>query len=93
MREHSCEDQPAIRKGMRTLINGPETERMFLLPQTYPNVLILVLTIHAHNQQIFDAMARGISARQDADYHLTPHEIRLLKLLVEGHNYKTAAAN
>jgi DNA-binding NarL/FixJ family response regulator len=27
-----------------------------------------------------------------ADYKLTPHEIRLLKLLVEGHNYKTAAA-
>lgn len=27
-----------------------------------------------------------------ADYHLTPHETRLLKLLVEGHNYKTAAA-
>src|SRR2546427_4725761 len=26
-----------------------------------------------------------------ADYHLTPHETRLLKLLVEGHNYKTAA--
>ena len=26
------------------------------------------------------------------DYALTPHEIRLLKLLVEGHNYKTAAA-
>jgi DNA-binding CsgD family transcriptional regulator len=23
---------------------------------------------------------------------LTPHEIRILKLLVEGHNYKTAAA-
>jgi DNA-binding NarL/FixJ family response regulator len=23
---------------------------------------------------------------------LTPHEVRLLKLLVEGHNYKTAAA-
>jgi DNA-binding NarL/FixJ family response regulator len=27
-----------------------------------------------------------------AEYLLTPHEIRLLKLLVEGHNYKTAAA-
>jgi DNA-binding NarL/FixJ family response regulator len=27
-----------------------------------------------------------------ADYQLTPHESRLLKLLVEGHNYKTAAA-
>jgi DNA-binding NarL/FixJ family response regulator len=26
-----------------------------------------------------------------ADYHLTPHETRLLKLLVDGHNYKTAA--
>ncbi len=26
-----------------------------------------------------------------SDYHLTPHELRLLKLLVEGHNYKTAA--
>jgi len=27
-----------------------------------------------------------------ADYQLTPHELRLLKLLVEGHNYKTAAS-
>ncbi|MEO7505626.1 MAG: response regulator transcription factor [Pyrinomonadaceae bacterium] len=26
-----------------------------------------------------------------ADYDLTPHEMRLLKLLVEGHNYKTAS--
>src|SRR5882724_12238540 len=26
------------------------------------------------------------------DHNLTPHELRLLKLLVEGHNYKTAAA-
>jgi DNA-binding NarL/FixJ family response regulator len=25
------------------------------------------------------------------DYHLTPHELRMLKLLAEGHNYKTAA--
>lgn len=27
-----------------------------------------------------------------ANYELTPHETRLLKLFVEGHNYKTAAA-
>ena len=27
-----------------------------------------------------------------ANYDLTPHELRLLKLLVEGHTYKTAAA-
>lgn len=26
-----------------------------------------------------------------ADYQLTPHETRLLKMLVDGHNYKTAA--
>jgi DNA-binding NarL/FixJ family response regulator len=26
------------------------------------------------------------------DYDLTPHELRLLKLLVEGHNYQSAAA-
>jgi len=29
---------------------------------------------------------------QRADYHLTPHEVRLLKMLVQGHNYTTAAA-
>jgi DNA-binding NarL/FixJ family response regulator len=28
----------------------------------------------------------------DAQYELTPHEIRLLRLFVEGHNYRTAAA-
>ena len=27
-----------------------------------------------------------------ADHQLTPHQIRLLKLLADGHNYKTAAA-
>ena len=27
-----------------------------------------------------------------AEYHLTPHEVRLLKMLVQGHNYTSAAA-
>ena len=35
---------------------------------------------------------RDIRPPERADYDLTPHETRLLKLLVEGHNYKTAAA-
>src|SRR5262249_9844565 len=35
---------------------------------------------------------REIRPPERADYNLTPHELRLLKLLVEGHNYKTAAA-
>jgi DNA-binding NarL/FixJ family response regulator len=35
---------------------------------------------------------REIRPPLHADYHLTPHEMRLLKLLVDGHNYKSAAA-
>ena len=35
---------------------------------------------------------RTIRPPVQADYGLTPHETRLLRLLVEGHNYKTAAA-
>jgi DNA-binding NarL/FixJ family response regulator len=34
---------------------------------------------------------REIRPPQRADYNLTPHELRILRLLVEGHNYKTAA--
>ena len=35
---------------------------------------------------------RDFSPPEKVDYDLSPHEIRLLKLLVEGHSYKTAAA-
>ena len=35
---------------------------------------------------------REIRPPDRADYRLTPHELRLLKLMVEGHNYKSAAA-
>ncbi len=35
---------------------------------------------------------REIRPPERADYDLSPHETRLLKMLVEGHNYKTAAA-
>ena len=38
------------------------------------------------------ALFREIRPPERADYHLTPHETRLLKLLSEGHTYKTAAA-
>ena len=34
---------------------------------------------------------REIRPPETVDYDLTPHEIRLLKLLVDGHNYNTAA--
>lgn len=35
---------------------------------------------------------RDIRPPERAGYNLTAHEIRILRLLVEGHNYKTAAA-
>ena len=35
---------------------------------------------------------REIRPPDRVNYNLSPHEIRILKLLVEGHNYKTAAA-
>jgi DNA-binding NarL/FixJ family response regulator len=35
---------------------------------------------------------RDFRPPEAADYQLTPHELRLLKLLGEGHSYKTAAA-
>jgi DNA-binding NarL/FixJ family response regulator len=35
---------------------------------------------------------RDFRPPEPADHDLTPHEVRLLKLLAEGHNYKTAAA-
>ncbi len=38
------------------------------------------------------ALFRDIRPPERADYQLTPHETRLLKLLVEGHTYKSAAA-
>ena len=34
---------------------------------------------------------REVRPPEKVDYDLTPHELRLLKLLVEGHNYVTAA--
>jgi len=37
------------------------------------------------------ALFRDIRPPEKADCQLTPHETRLLKLLVDGHNYKTAA--
>lgn len=35
---------------------------------------------------------REFRPHEHAEYDLTPHETRLLKLIVEGHNYTTAAA-
>jgi DNA-binding NarL/FixJ family response regulator len=38
------------------------------------------------------ALFRHVRPPAKADHDLTPHELRLLKLMVEGHNYKSAAS-
>jgi DNA-binding NarL/FixJ family response regulator len=108
-------------------------EGIRILKERYPQLLILMLTIHSDDDRIFEAICAGacgyllkktpparlldslreavngggpmspevagrvialfreIRPPEHTDYNLTPHETRLLKLLVEGHNYKTAA--
>lgn len=103
------------------------------LKESYPELLILVLTVYDDNEKIFDALCAGacgyllkrtepsdllkslreavtggapmspeVAAKvikifrdfrppEKADYNLTPHEIRLLKMLTEGYNYVSAA--
>ena len=164
------EDQPKIREGLRSLIDGTEGYRCtgsfgsmeealpriaFELPDVllvdiglpgmsgidgirrlknlHPGLAMLMLTVYDDDRRIFDALCAGacgyllkktpparllesikevvgggspmspevarrvvalfreIRPPERADYRLTPHEIRILTLLVEGHNYKTAA--
>lgn len=103
------------------------------LKELYPNLIILVLTIHDDNERIFDALCAGacgyllkrtpptkllenikeavtggapmspeVASRvislfrefrppEKVDYDLTAHETRILKLLVDGYNFTTAA--
>lgn len=104
------------------------------LKRSYPDLLLLMITIYDDDERIVDAICAGacgyllkntaparlLGALREAvdggapmapeiarrvlqlfrespppkkvDYNLTPHEARLLKMLVEGYNYKTAAA-
>ena len=71
----------------------------YLLKKTPPARLLESIKEAAHGgapmtpeiaHRVVD-LFREIRPPERADYHLTPHEVRLLKLLVEGHNYKTAA--
>ena len=163
------EDQPKIREGLRSLIDGTNGYRCvgsfgsmeealakvsYDLPDVllvdiglpgmsgiegtrrlkdqHPGLAVLMLTVYDDDRRIFDAMCAGacgyllkktpparlleslkevmgggapmspevarrvvalfreIRPPEQADYQLTPHEIRILALLVEGYNYKTA---
>jgi DNA-binding NarL/FixJ family response regulator len=164
------EDQPKIREGLKSLIDGTEGYRCvgsfgsmeealarihLELPDVllvdiglpgmsgidgirrirdlHPGPALLMLTVYDDDRRIFDALCAGASgyllkktpparlleslkevmgggapmspevARRvvalfrefrppaEAAHQLTPHEIRILVLLVEGHNYQTAA--
>jgi len=37
-------------------------------------------------------LVRTLRPPEQSDYNLTPHELRILKLLVDGHSYKSAAS-
>jgi DNA-binding NarL/FixJ family response regulator len=71
----------------------------YLLKRTSPARLIECLkeAVHGGAPMSPEVARRVVSLFRDirpperADYQLTPHETRLLKLLVEGYNYKTAA--
>ena len=72
----------------------------YLLKKTAPERLLESLKdVMAGGAPMSPEVARRVIALfhhvrppERANYHLTPHETRLLKLLVEGHTYKTAAA-
>jgi DNA-binding NarL/FixJ family response regulator len=108
-------------------------EGLQLLRTQYPQAALVMLTVYADDERIFEALCAGACgyilkktpparllecigdvvqggapispevARKvislfrtfrppsQARHDLTPHELRILKLLVEGHNYKSAA--
>lgn len=71
----------------------------YLLKRTPPAKLLESLREAAHGGSPMSPevatrvlkLFREVRPPERVDYDLTPHETRLLKLLVEGHNYNTAA--
>lgn len=112
-------------------LNGIEGTR--ILREKFPELPIVVLTVHEEDDKIFQALCAGangyllkntpaakiiealkevleggapmspnvarrvvqlfrtFSPPETAEYHLTEQETRILKMLVDGHHYKTAA--
>lgn len=71
----------------------------YLLKKTPPAKLLECLGEALHGAPMSPEVAlrvlklfREIRPPEVGDYDLTAHELRLLKLLVEGHNYQSAAA-
>lgn len=79
------------------IFDAPEESNNYLLKLTLPSLLVKNNGKRGETQ-IFERIAtsvirllNGFLSAENTAYELTPHESRLLKLLVEGHSYKTAA--
>jgi DNA-binding NarL/FixJ family response regulator len=73
--------------------------RGYLLKKTPPAKLLESLGEALHGAPMSPEVAlrvlrlfREVRPPEQVDYDLTAHELKLLKLLVEGHNYQSAAA-
>ena len=72
----------------------------YLLKKTPPeNLVESVREVAAGGAPMSPEVARRVvelfrrfKPPERAEYHLTPYELRVLGMLVDGHNYKTAAA-
>jgi DNA-binding NarL/FixJ family response regulator len=79
-------------------ITGIEAIRM--LQSMCPQAQFLVLTVYDDDRRILEAMCaracgllRQVRPAETPEYGLTVQETRVLRLLGEGHHYKTAAAD
>ena len=70
------------------LKSTPMTELLQRLREVYEGGAPMSPEIARRVMQLF----RQSPPPKQVDYDLTPHETRILKMLVDGHNYKTAAA-
>ena len=91
-RAQERENQPAVQRGTRICTRS--------LKRTPPAKLLESLREAKHGgAPMLPEVARRVISLfrivrppEHAAYDLTPHELQLLKLLGEGHNYKSAAA-
>ena len=74
-----------------------EAEALQKLQESFPHLMLLVVdsgpSLSPDACQQVMRLFHDCPRRELPDYGLTPHQTRLLKLLVEGHSYKTAAAH
>jgi DNA-binding CsgD family transcriptional regulator len=87
-------EEPATRSNWLRLapLGFPLSEARVLLECLREEVVTAGAAMTPDTASRVIAWLREVQSLAPAAHHLTPHEVRLLGLLVEGHSYKTAAA-